>query len=47
MDFILETSNMAFGRIIMISGSVDSTINNPATVFLITNNSTAGRYDVR
>lgn len=41
--FYSGTSNMAFGSgIIMSSGSVDSTINNPATVFLSTNNSTAG-----
>jgi hypothetical protein len=41
--FYSGTSNMAFGSgIIMSSGSVDSTINNPATVFLNTNNSTAG-----
>lgn len=41
--FYSGTSNMAFGSgVIMSSGSVDTTINNPATVFLSTNNSTAG-----
>lgn len=41
--FYSGTSNMAFGSgVIMSTGIIDSTINNPASVFISTNNSTAG-----
>lgn len=41
--FYSGSSNMAFGSgIIMSTGIVDSTINNPASVFISTNHSTAG-----
>ncbi len=41
--FYSGTSNMAFGSgIIMSTGVIDSMINNPATVFISTNNSTIG-----